>query len=71
MGVDVAIRPNMAYAVQTNSIIIKWRLLMSTDPGDLTLDITCVGQSQFPSQVFFPIAEAKDGWSRLVRNMKA
>lgn len=33
--------PNMIYAVQTNEKIIQRCMLMSTDPGDLVLDITC------------------------------
>jgi len=33
--------PEMRYAVQTHSKIIRRCLLMATDPGDLALDITC------------------------------
>ena len=33
--------PDMIYAVQTNEKIIQRCMLMSTDPGDLVLDITC------------------------------
>ena len=33
--------PDMIYAVQTNEKIIQRCVLMSTDPGDIVLDITC------------------------------
>ena len=33
--------PDMIYAVQTNEKIIQRCMLMTTDPGDLVLDITC------------------------------
>jgi len=33
--------PNMIYAVQTNEKIIQRCMLITTDPGDLVLDITC------------------------------
>lgn len=33
--------PNMRYAVQTNEKIIQRCMLMTTDPDDLVLDITC------------------------------
>ena len=33
--------PDMIYVVQTNEKIIERCVLMSTDPGDLVLDITC------------------------------
>lgn len=33
--------PDMIYAVQTNEKIIQRCMLMSTNPGDLVLDITC------------------------------
>lgn len=33
--------PNMIYAVQTNEKIIERCMLISTNPGDLVLDITC------------------------------
>ena len=29
------------------------------------------GRSLFPRQVFFPMADAKDGWAKLARNLKA
>lgn len=32
---------NMKYVVQTSSVAVKRCLLMTTDPGDLVLDITC------------------------------
>ncbi|MHC5739262.1 site-specific DNA-methyltransferase [Nostoc sp.] len=35
------------------------------------LDTDYDGRSIFPSQVFFPIAGEKDGWSRLAKNLKA
>ncbi len=33
--------PDMIYAVQTNEKILQRCILMTTDPGDLVLDITC------------------------------
>ena len=35
------------------------------------LDTDYDGRSIFPSQVFFPMAGEKDGWSRLARNLKS
>lgn len=35
------------------------------------LDTDYDDRSLFPSQVFFPMAGAKDGWSRLAKNLKA
>lgn len=35
------------------------------------LDTNYDDRSLFPSQVFFPMAGAKDGWSRLAKNLKA
>ncbi len=35
------------------------------------LDTNYDDRSLFPSQVFFPMSGAKDGWSRLARNLKA
>ena len=35
------------------------------------LDTNYDDHSLFPSQVFFPMAGVKDGWSRLARNLKA
>jgi len=35
------------------------------------LDTDYDDRSLFPSQVFFPMAGAKDGWSKLARNLKA
>ena len=35
------------------------------------LDPDYDGRSLFPQQVFFPMAGARDGWSRLARNLKA
>ena len=35
------------------------------------LDPDYDGRSLFPRQVFFPMAGARDGWSRLARNLKA
>ncbi len=35
------------------------------------LDSDYDGRSLFPRQVFFPMAGAKDGWTRLARNLKA
>ncbi len=35
------------------------------------LDTDYDGRSLYPSQVFFPMAGAKDGWSRLAKNLKA
>ena len=29
------------------------------------------GRSLYPSQVFFPMAGAKDGWARVAKNLKA
>ena len=34
------------------------------------LDTDYDGRSLFPSQVFFPMAGAKDGWAKLARNLK-
>lgn len=42
--------------------------------GDIAmwlLDTDYDGRSLFPSQVFFPMAGAKDGWATLARNLKA
>lgn len=36
-----------------------------------SLDTDYDGRSLFPRQVFFPMAGAKEGWSRLARNLKA
>ena len=38
---DCAITPDMVYVVQTNPSVIQRCMLMTTDPGDLVLDITC------------------------------
>ena len=35
------------------------------------LDPDYDGRSLFPEQVFFPMAGARDGWTRLARNLKA
>ena len=35
------------------------------------LDLDYDGRSLFPRQVFFPMADAKDGWAKLARNLKA
>lgn len=35
------------------------------------LDTDYDGRSLFPRQVFFPMADAKDGWAKLARNLKA
>ena len=35
------------------------------------LDTDYDNRSLFPSQVFFPIAGAKDGWAKLAKNLKA
>jgi adenine-specific DNA-methyltransferase len=35
------------------------------------LDIDYNNRSLFPSQVFFPMAGKKDGWSKLAKNLKA
>ncbi|NVL89796.1 MAG: site-specific DNA-methyltransferase [Desulfobacterales bacterium] len=35
------------------------------------LDTDYDGRSLFPSQVFFPLAGAKEGWNKLARNLKA
>jgi adenine-specific DNA-methyltransferase len=35
------------------------------------LDTDYDGRSLFPRQIFFPMAGAKDGWSRLAKNLKA
>ena len=35
------------------------------------LDTDYDGRSVFPSQVFFPMAGAKEGWSRLAKNLRA
>lgn len=35
------------------------------------LDTNYDGRSIFPSQVFFPMAGAKDGWAKLAKNLKA
>ena len=35
------------------------------------LDTDYDGRSLFPKQVFFPMADEKEGWSRLARNLKA
>lgn len=35
------------------------------------LDTDYDGRSLFPQQVFFPMAGAKDGWSKLAKNLKA
>ena len=39
--------------------------------GSGGLDTDYDGRSLFPSQVFFPMAGAKDGWAKLARNLKA
>ena len=42
--------------------------------GDIAmwlLDTDYDGRSLFPSQVFFPMAEAKEGWATIARNLKA
>lgn len=42
--------------------------------GDIAmwmLDHDYDGRSLFPSQVFFPMAGAKDGWAKLAKNLKA
>jgi len=42
--------------------------------GDIAmwmLDVDYDGRSLFPSQVFFPMAGAKDGWATLAKNLKA
>ncbi len=38
---DLAGASNMVYVVQTNEKVLQRCLLMTTDPGDLVLDITC------------------------------
>jgi adenine-specific DNA-methyltransferase len=38
---DIGGAPDAIYVVQTNTEIIKRCVLMTTDPGDLVLDITC------------------------------
>lgn len=46
----------------------------SGDTGKIAvwmLDTDYDGRSLYPRQVFFPMAGAKDGWSRLARNLKA
>lgn len=44
---------NKNYVVQTNSIVIKRCLLMTTDPGDLVLDPTCgSGTTAFVAEQF-------------------
>ena len=35
------------------------------------LDTDYDGRSLYPRQVFFPMSGARDGWSRLARNLKA
>ena len=35
------------------------------------LDTDYDGRSLYPSQVFFPMPRAKDGWARSARNLKA
>ena len=35
------------------------------------LDTDYDNRSLFPSQVFFPMAGAKDGWAKLAKNLKA
>ena len=35
------------------------------------LDTDYDGRSIFPTQVFFPMAGAKDGWNKLAKNLKA
>ena len=35
------------------------------------LDTDYDGRSLYPSQVFFPMADSKGGWTRLARNLKA
>jgi len=35
------------------------------------LDTDYDERSRYPSQVFFPIAGAKDGWARLAKNLRA
>ncbi len=35
------------------------------------LDIDYNNRSLFPSQMFFPMAGKKDGWSKLAKNLKA
>ena len=46
----------------------------SGNKGDIAmwmLDTDYDGRSLLPRQVFFPMAGAKEGWSRLARNLKA
>ena len=38
---------------------------------DPHLDTDYDNRSLFPSQVFFPMAGAKDGWAKLAKNLKA
>jgi adenine-specific DNA-methyltransferase len=40
---DLGAATEKAYVVQTNPEVIKRAMLMTTDPGDLVLDITCGG----------------------------
>ena len=35
------------------------------------LDHNYDGRSLFPSQIFFPMASAKEGWATLAKNLKA
>ncbi|MFH1067008.1 MAG: site-specific DNA-methyltransferase [bacterium] len=48
---DLAGASNMVYVVQTNEKVLQRCLLMTTDPGDLVLDITCgSGTTAFVSE---------------------
>ncbi|MEW5722857.1 MAG: site-specific DNA-methyltransferase, partial [Thermodesulfobacteriota bacterium] len=50
------------YVVQTNSLIIQRCLIVTTDPGDLVLDPTCVRQgTQVLTPLNFPAGGGKEG----------
>lgn len=40
---DTSAPPDKQYVVQTSTLVVQRCLLMTTDPGDLVLDITCGG----------------------------
>ena len=50
---DLGGASNMVYVVQTNPKVIERAMLMTTDPGDVVLDITCgSGTSAFVAEQF-------------------
>jgi hypothetical protein len=53
------------YVVETNTKVIQRCLLMTTDPGDLVLDITCgSGTTAYVAEQWGPIMAAASGGIR-------